>query len=55
MTASEVLDADFSSTEINEVADWLNDLSFEQLIFLKQSYEAMLKFQAQACGSEYVQ
>ena len=45
---------DYTNEEINEVADWFSSLTIEQIFFLKSSYEAMLKAQAQAQGHEYV-
>ncbi len=48
-------DKNITAKQINELAEWLEDLSFEQLQFLKDSYQAMLKQQALECNSEYVQ
>jgi hypothetical protein len=55
MNAKEILDSEYSAKEINEMAEWLNELSFEQLMFLKDSYESMLQVRAQECNSTYVQ
>ncbi len=55
MNEAKVLDdSNITAKQINELAEWLDDLSFEQLQFLKSTYEAMLKAQALECGSEYV-
>lgn len=37
----------YSDQEINDLADWFQDLTIRQLFFLKDSYEAMLVIQAQ--------
>lgn len=55
MTAQEILDSNQENEQINEVAEWLESLKFDQILFLKRSYEEMLQAQARACGSEYVQ
>ena len=56
MNEAKVLqDENITAKQINELAEWLDDLSFEQLQYLKDSYEAMLKVKARECGSEYVQ
>lgn len=44
----------YSDKEINEIANWFVALSFEQLVFLKHSYEQMMDVQAKACGHNYV-
>lgn len=54
MSPEEINPKKFSDDEINEVADWLNSLTFDQLYFLKGCYEDMLKTQAQEQGHEYV-
>lgn len=41
--------------EINDLADWIQSLTFEQLMFLKKSYEEMLESQAHAHGNGWVQ
>lgn len=53
--AAKVLDSDVTSKEINEMAEWLEGLNFQQLMFLKKSYEEMLQAQARACNQEYIQ
>lgn len=47
----------YSDDEINELADWFQDLTIKQLFFLKQSYDAMQVMQAQGImkGNTYVQ
>jgi hypothetical protein len=54
MKLDEIEPRTFSDDEINEVADWLNSLTFDQLYFLKGCYEEMLKAQAKEQGHEYV-
>ncbi len=34
--------AKFSDEEINEVADWLESLTFDQLVFLKSAHTMMI-------------
>lgn len=46
--------SEYSDQEINEIADWLADLTLKQAFFLKESYEAMLFAQSQACKSEFL-
>lgn len=41
--------------EINQVAEWFQGLTIQQLFFIKASYEDMLQYQARTCGNEYVQ
>lgn len=49
-------DKDFyTDKEINEVAEWFQDLTLRQLFFLKKSYEGFLTHEAQTMGSNYVQ
>lgn len=45
----------YTDEEINELAEWLEDLTLKQAFFIKESYEAMLKMKAQETGSGYVQ
>ncbi len=45
----------YSDEEINELADWLEDLTLKQAFFLKESYEGYLIQQSQAAGCVYVQ
>lgn len=45
----------YSDQEVNEMAEWVQDLSLKQLFFLKESYESMLKIQAcEFGGNGYV-
>lgn len=44
----------YSDKELNELAEWLQDLSLDQAFFIKQSYEGFLKAQAQTSGCEHV-
>lgn len=44
----------YSDQEVNELAEWLEDLSLDQAFFLKESYEAYLLQQTQACESNYL-
>jgi hypothetical protein len=53
MTAQDVLDSNQRDEQINEVAEWLESLRFEQILFLKESYEAMIRERTKECGQEY--
>lgn len=44
----------YSDEDINELSEWLEDLTLKQIFFLKESYEIMLKQFAMECGSQYV-
>jgi cytochrome c553 len=46
--------AEFTDQQINELAEWFQDLRIEQAFFLKESYEAMLKQCARECDHTYV-
>ncbi len=46
--------AEYSDEEVNELSDWLNDLTIAQLFFLKQSYDAFLAMEAIQMGSLHV-
>ena len=35
----------YSDKEINEISDWLNELTIDQLFFLRDSYQAFLAMQ----------
>lgn len=48
---------EYSDEEINELAEWFDDLTLRQAFFLKETFEAHLKVKAgevQGCNS-YVQ
>lgn len=45
----------YTDEEVNELAEWLEDLTLKQAFFLKESYEAYLNAQAQGHGSQHVQ
>ncbi len=45
---------EYSDDEINALAEWLNGLTFKQVCFIKDSYEAMIQEQARECGQTYV-
>jgi hypothetical protein len=46
----------FSDEEINELAEWLGDLTIKQTFFLKDSYESFLKMEAMNYGGHgYIQ
>lgn len=45
---------EYSDEEVNELAEWLQDLSIKQAFFLKESYEAYLNQQIQACDSTFM-
>lgn len=40
----------YTDREINEIAEWAQDLTLKQLFFLKESYESFLKIEAHANG-----
>ncbi len=44
----------YTDQEINELAEWLEDLTLKQVFFLKQSYDGYLKAQAQESGCAHV-
>ncbi len=43
----------YSNEEINQLAEWLEDLTLKQAFFLKESYEGYLNQQSIDCGSAY--
>lgn len=51
--ATKLEERHFTDKEINDVSEWLNDLTFQQLLYLKKTYEDYLKYQASECGHEY--
>jgi hypothetical protein len=44
----------YTDDEINELAEWLEELTLRQAFFIKNSYEGFLKAQAQTCGDSHV-
>lgn len=44
----------YSDQEINDLAEWLDDLTLKQAFFIKASYEGLLKDYATECGSLHV-
>lgn len=44
----------YSDEEINELAEWLEDLTLKQAFFLKESYESFLKIKTQGQASSHV-
>ena len=44
----------YSDEEINEFAEWFQDLTLRQLFFIKASYEGFQNTQAQEIGNGYV-
>lgn len=44
----------YTDEEINELAEWLEDLTLRQAFFLKESYEQLLQAQAHEVGQAYV-
>lgn len=56
MTDSQSKDR-YTDEEINELAEWLENLSLKQTFFLKESYEAYLEAQCHSVpqGQIYVQ
>lgn len=41
----EGFDQTYTNEEINEIADWINDLTLQQLFFLRDSYFAFIAMQ----------
>lgn len=41
----------YTDEEINQVAEWIQGLTFDQLCFLKESYEAFVIMRAHEAGS----
>ena len=44
----------YSDEEINDLAEWLEDLTLKQCFFIKDSYEAMMTHRAGEVGQAYV-
>lgn len=44
----------YTDEEINELAEWLEDLTLKQAFFLKESFQAYLVHNANSHGQEYV-
>lgn len=44
----------YTDEEINELAEWMEDLTLKQAFFLKESYEEMLLIKANELGQAYV-
>lgn len=45
----------YTDKEINEIAEWAQDLTLKQMFFLKESYESFLKMEAaQFGGNGYI-
>ncbi len=44
----------YSDDEINELAEWLDDLTLRQAFYLKESFEAFLQMQAHEYGNGFV-
>lgn len=40
----------YTDEQINELAEWLQDLTLKQAFFLKESYEGYLNEMALSCG-----
>lgn len=45
---------DYTAEEINEIADWLGDLTLQQLFFLRDSYFAFIAMQTLHMESKHV-
>lgn len=45
---------EYTDEEINDLAEWLEDLTLKQAFFLKESYEGYLMQQAQAVEANFV-
>lgn len=45
----------YSDQVINDLAEWADGLTIQQLLFLKNSYEALLQIHAHESGNTYVQ
>jgi hypothetical protein len=44
----------YTDEEINELAEWLEDLTLKQCFFLKDTYESWLKQNALSYGNSHV-
>lgn len=44
----------YTDEEINDLAEWLEDLTLRQAFFLKDSYEGFLNAQATESGNTHV-
>jgi uncharacterized protein YpbB len=44
----------YTDEEINELAEWLEDLTLKQAFFLKESFQSYLTHNANCHGQEYV-
>lgn len=44
----------YSNEEINEIAEWMNELTLEQLFFLKNSYAAFIAMETMHMESKHV-
>lgn len=45
----------YTDEEVNELAEWIEDLTIKQAFFLKEHYELLLNHHARQAGSNYVQ
>lgn len=44
----------YSNEEINQLAEWFEELTIKQAFFIKESYEAMMKQQAYEFSNGHV-
>lgn len=44
----------YTDEEINELAEWLDDLTLKQAFFLKESFQAYLDYNAKSHGQEFM-
>lgn len=51
----EVTEDIYSQEEVDELQEWIENLTLKQAFFLKDTYEAFLNTQATENGSMYVQ
>lgn len=45
---------EYTDAQVNELAEWIEDLTFRQLFFLKETYGAYLNGQAMEVGNNHV-
>lgn len=50
MKSESQLKTEYTDDEINDLSEWLENLTIRQIFFLRESYEAYLNAQAQSCS-----
>ena len=44
----------YTDEQINELAEWMRDLTIDQAFFLRDNYESFIKLQAATIGNGYI-